>query len=155
MLQKHPRMRQSKPNYTHQGKENDRIFGPAYPHTLGKNCDKCDREQEIRREKRETPSPEIHYCLIASSNMLFKDSAARDAMLVKLGDDCPYFEMEVAGPMNDFPCLLIRGICDYGDSHKNDRWQRYAAPRRLPTVRSSLVSSLSRSWRKHKGRQIL
>ncbi|KAI9766873.1 MAG: hypothetical protein M1839_004741 [Geoglossum umbratile] len=29
--------------------------------------------------------------------------------------------------MNDFPCLVIRGICDYSDTHKNDRWQRYAA----------------------------
>jgi nucleoside phosphorylase len=35
--------------------------------------------------------------------------------------------MEVAGLMNHFPCLAIRGICDYSDSHKNDRWQRYAA----------------------------
>jgi nucleoside phosphorylase len=29
--------------------------------------------------------------------------------------------------MNDFPCLVIRGICDYCDTHKNDQWQRYAA----------------------------
>lgn len=29
--------------------------------------------------------------------------------------------------MNHFPCLVIRGICDYADSHKNDRWQRYAS----------------------------
>ncbi len=29
--------------------------------------------------------------------------------------------------MNNFPCLVIRGICDYADSHKNDQWQRYAA----------------------------
>jgi hypothetical protein len=29
--------------------------------------------------------------------------------------------------MNDFPCLVIRGICDYCDSHKNDKWQKYAA----------------------------
>ncbi|RYP21593.1 hypothetical protein DL767_009233 [Monosporascus sp. MG133] len=35
--------------------------------------------------------------------------------------------MEAAGLMNDFPCLVMRGICDYGDSHKNDGWQRYAA----------------------------
>jgi hypothetical protein len=35
--------------------------------------------------------------------------------------------MEAAGLMNNFPCLVIRGICDYADSHKNDRWQRYAA----------------------------
>jgi nucleoside phosphorylase len=29
--------------------------------------------------------------------------------------------------MNNFPCLVIRGICDYADSHKNKQWQEYAA----------------------------
>jgi nucleoside phosphorylase len=29
--------------------------------------------------------------------------------------------------MDSFPCLVIRGICDYADSHKNKRWQPYAA----------------------------
>jgi nucleoside phosphorylase len=37
------------------------------------------------------------------------------------------FEMEAAGLMNTFPCLVIRGICDYSDSHKNKDWQAYAA----------------------------
>lgn len=36
------------------------------------------------------------------------------------------FEMEAAGLMNHFPCLVIRGICDYSDSHKNKEWQGYA-----------------------------
>lgn len=35
--------------------------------------------------------------------------------------------MEAAGLMDNFPCLVIRGICDYADSHKNKRWQPYAA----------------------------
>jgi nucleoside phosphorylase len=35
--------------------------------------------------------------------------------------------MEAAGLMSDFPCLVIRGICDYSDSHKNKAWQEYAA----------------------------
>ncbi|KAF1347490.1 hypothetical protein BDV97DRAFT_269757, partial [Delphinella strobiligena] len=37
------------------------------------------------------------------------------------------FEMEAAGLINHFPCLIIRGICDYTDSHKNNEWQGYAA----------------------------
>lgn len=37
------------------------------------------------------------------------------------------FEMEAGGLMNSFPCLVIRGICDYSDSHKNDVWHKYAA----------------------------
>ncbi|KAF2473125.1 uncharacterized protein BDR25DRAFT_352584 [Lindgomyces ingoldianus] len=28
--------------------------------------------------------------------------------------------------MNDFPCLLVRGICGYAGSHKNKVWQPYA-----------------------------
>ncbi|CBF80777.1 uncharacterized protein ANIA_11621 [Aspergillus nidulans FGSC A4] len=36
-------------------------------------------------------------------------------------------EMEAAGLMQDFPCIVIRGICDYADSHKNKQWQGYAA----------------------------
>jgi nucleoside phosphorylase len=34
-------------------------------------------------------------------------------------------EMEAARLMNDFSCLVIQGICDYADSHKNKRWQPY------------------------------
>ena len=37
------------------------------------------------------------------------------------------FEKEAAGLMNHFPCVVIRGICDYSDSHLNKDWQRYAA----------------------------
>ena len=35
--------------------------------------------------------------------------------------------MEAAGLMDSFPCLVVRGICDYSDSHKNKLWQPYAA----------------------------
>jgi hypothetical protein len=37
------------------------------------------------------------------------------------------FDMEAAGLMNHFPCLVIKGICDYSDSHSNEEWQGYAA----------------------------
>lgn len=37
------------------------------------------------------------------------------------------FEMEAAGIMTEFPCIAIRGISDYADSHKSDIWQNYAA----------------------------
>jgi nucleoside phosphorylase len=49
----------------------------------------------------------------------------RDRLRKELGVIC--FEMEAAGLMDNFPCLVIRGICDYADSHKNKRWQPYAA----------------------------
>lgn len=54
-----------------------------------------------------------------------KDALTRDALAAK--KDVPCFEMEAEGLMNHFPCLVIRGTCDYSDTHKNDIWQGYAA----------------------------
>ncbi len=69
-------------------------------------------------------NPAIHYGLIASGNQLMMNAEIRD--LAAQGRVL-CFEMEAAGLMNRFPCLVIRGICDYSDSHKNERWQGYAA----------------------------
>ncbi|KKO96903.1 hypothetical protein THAR02_10996 [Trichoderma harzianum] len=38
-----------------------------------------------------------------------------------------YIEMEAAGLMNNFPCIVIRGIYGYADSHTNNVWQEHAA----------------------------
>lgn len=35
--------------------------------------------------------------------------------------------MEAAGLMDSFPYVVVRGVCNYADSHKNKRWQPYAA----------------------------
>ncbi|KAK1245970.1 hypothetical protein MKX07_005039 [Trichoderma sp. CBMAI-0711] len=67
----------------------------------------------------------IHYGLVASSNQLMKDAIVRDHLSSQYDILC--FEMEAGGLMNQFPCLVIRGICDYSDSHKNKAWQGYAA----------------------------
>jgi nucleoside phosphorylase len=55
-----------------------------------------------------------------------RDGSTRDTVSAKLGGVL-CFEMEAASLMNTFPCLAIRGICDYADSHKNKKWQAYAA----------------------------
>jgi nucleoside phosphorylase len=73
----------------------------------------------------EDGNPAIHYGLIASANQLMKDALVRDKLAAEKGVLC--FEMEAAGLMNHFPCLVIRGICDYSDSHKNKQWQGFAA----------------------------
>ncbi|ORY56389.1 uncharacterized protein BCR38DRAFT_505334 [Pseudomassariella vexata] len=54
-----------------------------------------------------------------------KDPSVRDRLSKEMDVLC--LEMEAAGLMNHFPCLVIRGICDYSDTHKNKEWQGYAA----------------------------
>ncbi|KAL6868590.1 ankyrin repeat-containing domain protein [Trichoderma novae-zelandiae] len=70
---------------------------------------------------------EIHYGLIASGNRVVKDSAVRDQINRNLGGEVLCLEMEAAGLMNNFPCIVVRGICDYADAQKNKDWQEYAA----------------------------
>lgn len=110
--------------YKHQGK--DRLYRAEYEHPEGcedKSCEQCcDREQLEDRTPRTNPAPEIHYGPIASSNQLMTSSRRRDHLCQKHGVLC--FEMEAAGVSK---ALVIRGICDYADSHKEKKWQGYAA----------------------------
>ncbi|KAJ5708638.1 hypothetical protein N7488_008439 [Penicillium malachiteum] len=125
MLQGNPYMRRPETNYCHQGVENDRLFQSQHDHVGGASCGQCDLSWEVDRVKRDSTDPEIHYGVIASGNTLIKNAAVRHSLWEN--NQCLCVEMEAAGLMDCFPCLEIRGISDYADSHKNDRWQRYAA----------------------------
>ncbi|KAK2790234.1 hypothetical protein FQN52_005731 [Onygenales sp. PD_12] len=126
VLRKNPRM--SKPGpygaYIYPGPECDRLFNASYEHTSNEDdCVECDSEQEIKRSKRDDQDPYVHYGTIASGNAVIGNALVRDS----LSRNCLCYETEAAGLMNDFPCLVIRGVSDYCDTHKNDHWQKYAA----------------------------
>ncbi|CRG92730.1 hypothetical protein PISL3812_09796 [Talaromyces islandicus] len=104
----------------------DFLFDSSYYHTAGEDtCEKCDKEKLIKRQSRGTKTPYVHYGLIASGDQVMKDSKTRDRLAQQHGILC--FEMEAAGIMDELPTLVIRGICDYCDSHKQKQWQGYAA----------------------------
>ncbi|KAK4066325.1 hypothetical protein Trihar35433_6752 [Trichoderma harzianum] len=110
--------------------DSDRLFKPGVIHNPGECASACAQDESslIRRRERiedEEDDPAIHYGLIASANQLMKDAFIRDKLSAEKDVLC--FEMEAAGLVNHFPCLVIRGICDYSDSHKNKEWQGYAA----------------------------
>ncbi|KAI0517880.1 nucleoside phosphorylase domain-containing protein [Xylaria bambusicola] len=87
-------------------------------------CQYCDKTQVVERKPRDM---RVHYGLIASGNSVVKSATFRDKLQKDLGGDVLCVEMEAAGLMDNFPCLVIRGICDYADSHKNKAWQEHAA----------------------------
>ncbi|RGP69077.1 hypothetical protein FLONG3_7930 [Fusarium longipes] len=106
--------------------EPDRLFQPSYSHeNTASSCDECDQSKLQARKIRSSTNPVIHYGAIASGNQVMKDASCRDDIARELDVIC--FEMEAAGLMDIMPCLPIRGICDYSDSHKAKGWQRYAA----------------------------
>jgi nucleoside phosphorylase len=123
IISKYPKLRDT---VRYQGLEHDILFAADYDHREGDvACTHCDMNRLEPRDPRKGTDPEIHYGLIASGNQVMRDGSCRDKLRKELNVLC--FEMEAAGLMDNFPCLVIRGICDYADSHKNNRWQAYAA----------------------------
>lgn len=126
--------------FAHPGQGHDHLFHLAYAHKGSEtSCETCDVRGIIHRKQRDSPEePMIHYGLIASGNQVIKDAMVRDTLAERHGIIC--FEMEAAGLMNHLPCLVVRGICDYSDSHKNKRWQGYAAMTAAAFARLLLAS---------------
>jgi len=104
----------------------DLLFESTYNHVEGPTCERCSKDRLLERNPRGSQEVMVHCGTIASGNQVIKDGITRDRLSSELGGVL-CFEMEAAGLMNSFPCLVIRGICDYADSHKNKRWQPYAA----------------------------
>ncbi|KAL3468698.1 purine and uridine phosphorylase [Aspergillus californicus] len=118
-----------KRKYTQPPLETDRLFQSyfAHPNPEASCGEICDSSKLIERPKRtdEEDDPVIYYGLIASGNRVIKNANFRDKLAIE--QDVLCFEMEAAGLMNHFPCLIIRGVCDYADSHKSKEWQGWAA----------------------------
>ncbi|OAL43444.1 ankyrin [Pyrenochaeta sp. DS3sAY3a] len=113
------------PKYTREHAGVDTLFEATYNHNGGATCKECNKDYAIERAVL-GQEVNVHYGIIASGNQVIKDAVTRDRVSAELGGVL-CFEMEAAGLMNTFPCLVIRGICDYADSHKHDQWQPYAA----------------------------
>jgi nucleoside phosphorylase len=108
--------------------EADRLYDAQYVHDIwnnGGSCGSCDRRRLVERPAREFNGPAVHYGVIASGDEDIECGITRDQAKEVLGASC--FEREAAGIMNNFPCVVIRGVSDYADTHKNACWQGYAA----------------------------
>ncbi|KAK6531684.1 hypothetical protein TWF694_002860 [Orbilia ellipsospora] len=123
MLQKGRRLRA----YDRPSKISDNLYAANYPHIAGElTCSECSDTHLVIREPREFDDPVIHYGLIASGDRVMKSGQKRDKICRDVGEIL-CFEMEAAGISTEYSCIVIRGISDYADSHKNDDWQYYAA----------------------------
>ncbi|RAH68724.1 5'-methylthioadenosine/S-adenosylhomocysteine nucleosidase family protein [Aspergillus aculeatinus CBS 121060] len=110
----------------------DVLYDPAFHHvTKGEDCRACDVADERRVVARPVRPgkrgyPVVHRGLILSGGGVIKNTEDRER-LCRGHDDAICFEMEAAGIVDEIPCLVIRGVCDYADSHKQDGWHCYAA----------------------------
>ncbi|KAK2124192.1 hypothetical protein NOF04DRAFT_1252912 [Fusarium oxysporum II5] len=113
------------------GATKDRLFEASYRHTDDqRSCEQLRCNGKLMSRSRlstaDVPTkPAIHFGLMASGDVVMKSGEDRDRIATAEGIIA--FEMEGAGVWDSFPCIIIKGGCDYADSHKSKVWQRYAA----------------------------
>ncbi|KFA60077.1 hypothetical protein S40285_09261 [Stachybotrys chlorohalonatus IBT 40285] len=125
LIQRHRR------KFTYPGLHRDLLFQATYQHGGQHNdkCASCDATQLVDRPARmeeDAASFIFHQGRIATGNAVVRDGKRRD----QIRDQCSgalCIEMEAAGVDASRPCLVVRGISDYADSHKSDVWRLYAA----------------------------
>lgn len=142
--------------YRYPGASTDVLFAPQYFHkhrkgscsicgqslyavcdrALGQSCEEvgCDTTQGVKRTRldenqtstaEEAQKPAIFVGNIGSADTVMKNGQMRDNIAAQ--DGLLAFEMEGAGVFDETPCVVVKGVCDYADSHKNKKWQDFAA----------------------------
>ncbi|KAL2859987.1 5'-methylthioadenosine/S-adenosylhomocysteine nucleosidase family protein [Aspergillus lucknowensis] len=115
------------------------------------SCDElgCDRKYLVRRERleckrqleaegriKEAQAPSVYAGSIGSGDAVIKSGGDRDR-IAKV-HDLATFEMEGAGVWEEIPCIVVKAVCDYADSHKNKSWQHFAAAAAASTTKALL-----------------
>lgn len=133
------------PKYNHPGRQHDQLFDAGCHHVGAYNdCSTCDTDRLIPRPSRNTDDGSkfvVHKGRIMSGQSLIMDGEYRD-LIAKHWKGAMCIEMEAAGVSVQKECLVIRGISDYADAHKGDKWRWYAAGNAAAFARE-LVCSLT------------
>jgi nucleoside phosphorylase len=112
---------------------------PVCYEALDSSCDDlgCDQRHLVARERlerkrqleqdnsNEVQEPAINIGPVASGDRVIRSGEDRDRIAQKEGIIA--FEMEGAGVWEEVPCIVVKGVCDYADCHKNKKWQNFAA----------------------------
>ncbi|KAL2675661.1 hypothetical protein Neosp_011851 [[Neocosmospora] mangrovei] len=156
-------------NYDYPGAENDHLYPTSYlhKHSLTSACRECssgpgavcnasrklscrelgcDVQQRVPRKRLQDSErlrvPRVLVGRLGSGDTVLKSGWDRDRIAKE--HDLIAFEMEGAGAWDEIPCIIVKGICDYADSHKNKNWQNFAAAT-AASVAKALVEKYPRT----------
>lgn len=147
-----------KPSYRHKHhlsptcicRDCDGSSDPVCEDALNSSCQDlgCDKvylvtrgRLEAKRQLGEDKSdgvqdPAVHVGSVASGDTVMKSGEDRDRIAKKEGVIA--FEMEGAGVLQEVPCIVVKGVSDYADCHKNKKWQDFAAATAASTLKAIL-----------------
>ncbi|UKZ74266.1 hypothetical protein TrVFT333_001928 [Trichoderma virens FT-333] len=147
LLQEKAKIERRRADYRYPGTAQDTLYPPTYAHKHRTSCDLCttpDAFCDLASEKscadvgcladrlirehfveEDNFSPEIFIGRVGSGNTIIKSGEDRDR--IANAHNIIAFETEGAGAWDEVPCIVVKGICDYADSHKNEVWVDFAA----------------------------
>ncbi|KAJ5758689.1 hypothetical protein N7520_005845 [Penicillium odoratum] len=132
--------------YFHPPRRFDRLFESSYhhKHRRASNCKsckeksycetaheatcevlKCSSKRLVARSRSTTEGIDVHFGRMASADTVMKSSIIRDRIAEEA--NVIAFEMESAEVHDNLPCIVVKGVCDYADSHKDKIWQKCSA----------------------------
>ncbi|KAJ5367345.1 hypothetical protein N7541_001286 [Penicillium brevicompactum] len=133
VFQQRPRLQRK---YKRPNPEFGRLYQSEVVHVKDdETCTSCGDDPShlvVRSPRIAIDAPAVHYGLIGSSSRVLYNAGYRDRISAQTGILC--YESGAGGYMSGLsghgpkvPFLLIRGICDYCDSHRNQVWRGYAS----------------------------
>ncbi|KAM4057603.1 phosphorylase superfamily protein [Hirsutella rhossiliensis] len=140
MLETEPAQKRRHSKYDYPGTVKDKLFKSTYrhKHNTSRSCVCCcddgylmARDRLRAREEVEhdggvaLQTVAVHIGAVGSGDTVIKSATDRDRISKEAGVIA--FEMEGAGVWDELPSVVIKGVCDYADSHKHKGWQDFAA----------------------------
>jgi len=104
-----------------------------------KRIEQAQKSSLTTDQAEDASKPAIHFGLVASGDVVMKSASHRDRLAAE--ESVIAIEMEGAGVWDNFPTVIIKGVCDYADSHKNKKWRPYAA-----VTAAACAKALLREW---------
>jgi nucleoside phosphorylase len=139
-------------NYQFPGTAKDTLYDPNYTHRHPEGCIACTDDPSVFCESASRAScvevecdPSVVIARERSMNLVSSGDFSPENFIGRIGSrnivmqsgtdwdhianehDLVAFEMEGAGAWDEVSCIVVKGICDYADSHKNKSWQDFAA----------------------------
>lgn len=114
------------PNYKHVDRPETINSSASVGDGLGEvsaACYHCDVSQSTPRPPRDI---KVHFGKTISETWVLERSTILNGLEIDFTIDMLCIEQRAAYFRTTVPYLLISGICDYGDSHKNETWQDLA-----------------------------
>ena len=135
--------------YQNPGSAEDRLYSPNDAHRHQSSCERClggtldfcevaakascrklgcdENKSKTRMDRIQEDDyrTQIYIGRVGSGNAVMKSGLDRDRVAAQHG--LIGFEMEGAGAWDQVPCIVVKGVCDYADSHKDKQWQAFAA----------------------------